>query len=207
MPLVDVHCHLTHDYYKEKFEEFLTRAKKNHIEIIICSGINPRSNREVIKLTKKYPMIKASLGLYPIDLLGLNENDIGFGRETEKFDIDKELKFIETNKDQVISIGEIGMDFHWADKEETFEKQREIFRKIIQFAIKINKPIVIHSRKAEKECIDLMEEEVQGKVDALLTMVCVRKTDPDAYDFVLKELTRMAILGTLPPGSRLRNST
>ena len=51
-----------------------------------------------------------------------------------------------------------------------------------------------------------LEEEVQGKVDALLTMVCVRKTDPDAYDFVLKELTRMAILGTLPPGSRLRNS-
>ena len=45
-----------------------------------------------------------------------------------------------------------------------------------------------------------LKEEVKGNVAALLTMVCVRKTDPDAYDFVLKELTRMAILGTMPPG-------
>ena len=49
-----------------------------------------------------------------------------------------------------------------------------------------------------------LEEEAQEKVARLLAMVCVRKTDPDTYDFVLKELTRMAILGTLPAGSRPR---
>ena len=51
-----------------------------------------------------------------------------------------------------------------------------------------------------------IEEEVQRKVNALLTRVCSRKADPDAYDFVLNELTRMAILGTLPANSRPRQA-
>ena len=50
----------------------------------------------------------------------------------------------------------------------------------------------------------MLEEEVQEKVDALLAMICARKTNPDTYDFVLKELTRMAILGTLPAGCKPR---
>ena len=48
-----------------------------------------------------------------------------------------------------------------------------------------------------------IQKEVQEKVGALLAMVCTDATDPDTYDFVLKELTRMAILGTLPASSRL----
>jgi len=47
-----------------------------------------------------------------------------------------------------------------------------------------------------------IQEEVQKKVNELLTMVCIRKTDPDTYEFVMKELTRMAMLGTLPANSR-----
>ena len=77
-------------------------------------------------------------------------------------DLKEQFEFIEKNKDKTVSIGEVGMDFHWADKEETLEKQAETFRKIIRFAIKINKPIVIHSRKAERECLDLMEEEIKN---------------------------------------------
>jgi len=55
------------------------------------------------------------------------------------------------------------MDFHWAEKEKTLAKQTENFRKIIRFAKKINKPLVIHSRKAELECIDLLEKELPNK--------------------------------------------
>ena len=77
--------------------------------------------------------------------------------------MDSEFKFIEEDKDKIAAIGEIGMDFHWADKEKTIAKQTENFRKIIQFAKKMKKPIVIHSRKAELECIDILEKELPNK--------------------------------------------
>jgi TatD DNase family protein len=162
MNLVDVHCHLTHEKFKNDLDKVLERAKKVGFKAIVVSGVNPPSNRQVLKLSEKYPLIKASLGIYPIDALGLAPDGIGFPRHTVAIDLKEEFQFIEENKDKIISIGEIGMDFHWADKEETLDKQSETFRKIIQFAIKINKPIVIHSRKAERECLDIMEQEIKN---------------------------------------------
>jgi len=55
------------------------------------------------------------------------------------------------------------MDFHWADKEKTYQQQADNFRRIIRFAISIKKPIVIHSRKAEKECLEILEQEIKNK--------------------------------------------
>ncbi len=166
MPLIDTHCHLTHKYYQENgVENFIKRAEAAGVQAILCSGITPISNRKTLELSKKYKIVKASLGLYPIDLLGIKmgDDDIGFGPPAQTINIDEELKFIEQNKGQVIAVGEIGMDFHWAEKEKTLSIQKENFRKIIRFAKKINKPIVIHSRKAELECIDVLEEELPNK--------------------------------------------
>ncbi|MDP3990557.1 MAG: TatD family hydrolase [archaeon] len=164
MNLVDIHCHLNHAAYKDDLDEVLERAKKAGMKALVVSGVNPVSNKEVLALAKKYPIIKASLGVYPIDALGLAEEEIGLPRQTVPINLDEEFTFIEENIDQVISIGEIGMDFHWATKEDTYEKQAENFRKIIQFAIKIKKPIVIHSRKAERECLEILEQEVHGEI-------------------------------------------
>ena len=55
------------------------------------------------------------------------------------------------------------MDFHWASREETYEQQAENFRRIIRFALKIQKPLVIHSRKAEEECIQILSEEIKNR--------------------------------------------
>lgn len=160
MNLIDIHCHLTHESFTD-LDQVLKRAKNVGFKAIVVSGVNPVSNKQVMVLTEKYPLIKASLGIYPIDALGKAESDVsGFPRQTIPIDLEEQFQYIERNKDKIVSIGEVGMDFHWADKEETLEKQTETFRKIIRFAIKINKPIVIHSRKAEKECIDVMEEEI-----------------------------------------------
>ena len=162
MPLVDVHCHINHALLKDSIPEVLDRAQKNGVKIIVLSGVNPSANKEVLALAQKYPMIKASLGIYPIDALGLTPDEVGLPHHKGPIDLDEQFSFIENNLNQVISIGEIGMDFHWASKEETLEQQQKNFRKIIRFAIKVQKPIVIHSRKAEKECIDVLEEEIKN---------------------------------------------
>lgn len=164
MNLIDVHCHLTHDYFKDKLDEVLKRAEKAGLKAIIISGVNPEANREVLVLVKKHPkLIKASLGIYPIDALGIQPDGAGMAHHKGPIDLEKEFKFIEKNKEAVHCIGEVGMDFHWASKEETYEKQAENFRKIIRFAIKIKKPLVIHSRKAEEECLQILEEEIKNK--------------------------------------------
>ena len=163
MNLIDVHCHLTHDYFKDKLDAVLKRAEKAGLKAIVVSGVNPKANREVLALAKKHPkLIKASLGIYPIDALGLAAAEIGLPRQTEKINLEEEFKFIEKNKEEILCIGEVGMDFHWASREETYEKQAENFRKIIRFAIKIKKPLVIHSRKAEEECLQILEEEIKN---------------------------------------------
>ena len=161
--LVDAHCHLTHHALKDKIDEIIKRAKEKGVVHAITSGVNVPTNREVLELQKKYPdFVKVSLGLYPIDLLGLPPDESGLSRQTEKFDLDEELKFIEKNKDKILAVGECGMDFHW-DKEH-HEEQRVNFQKIIDFVIKIKKPIVIHSRKAETECVEMLEKSKVKKV-------------------------------------------
>ena len=163
MKLVDVHCHLNHDLFKNDLDKVLQRAEKAGLKALLVSGVNPVANREVLELAKKHDLIKASLGIYPIDALGLAEEEIGLPRQTIPINLDEEFKFIEENKKDVLAIGEVGMDFHWADKEKTYKQQAENFRKIIKFAIKIKKPVVIHSRKAERECIDVLEEEIKNQ--------------------------------------------
>lgn len=162
MHLLDVHCHLNHADFAQDLPEVLKRAEKAGVKAILCSGVNPPSNRHVMELAKKYPLIKASLGIYPIDALGLAEAEIGLPRQTVPIDLKEEFAFIEKNKDKVAAIGEVGMDFYWAKKEETYEKQADNFRKIIRFTIKLKKPIIIHSRKAEEECLDILEEEIKN---------------------------------------------
>lgn len=163
MNLIDIHCHLTHDYFKDKLDAVLKRAEQAGLKVLVVSGVNPPANREVLALAKKHPrLIKASLGIYPIDALGIQPEGVGMKHHVGPIDLEKEFKFIEENKKDVHCIGEVGMDFHWADKDKTYEKQAENFRKIIRFAIKIKKPLVIHSRKAEEECLDILEEEIQN---------------------------------------------
>lgn len=161
MNFVDVHCHLNHKLFTEDLDEVITRAKQAGVKVIITSGINPPANREVLELAKKDPIIKVSLGIYPIDALGLSEGEMGLPRQTVSINLEEEFKFIEKQKNKIVAIGEVGLDFHW--DQEHHEEQKENFRKIIRFAKKIKKPIIIHSREAEKECLDILEEEIRNK--------------------------------------------
>ena len=142
--LVDVHCHLDHDYFKDKLDVVIRRAKKAEVKVIIAAGTNPASNRTVLELAEKYDIVKASLGAYPLEIL------------EGKFDLDEEIAFIEGQKDKIIALSEVGMDFKVVKDKN--EEQMQHFEKIIALAERIQKPLIVHSRSAEKECIDLLEK-------------------------------------------------
>ena len=121
--LVDTHCHLFHPWYEKDLEEVLERAKKAGVVYIINSGTNHSTNLKVLALAKKYPkLVKASLGIYPVDAV-IDKADPE--HDTEPIDIASELAFIKKNKDNIIAIGEVGLDYHLIQGKE--KKQQNIF--------------------------------------------------------------------------------
>ena len=153
--LIDVHSHLQFDKFKNDLDKVIERAKKAGVISILCSGVDQESNEKVLELSKKYEIIKASLGIYPLDAVGLGYYD-DVPRENRNFDVDQAIKFIEKNKKDCFAIGEVGLDYspegNYKEKE-----QKEVFWKTIKLAEKIKKPIIVHTRKAEKDCLEILE--------------------------------------------------
>ena len=141
--LVDVHCHLEHVLIKDKIDNIIKKCRENNV-IAITSGVNPGTNKQALEIGKRYPdVVKVSLGLYPIDALEAEINSGEFPRVLEKFNVDDELKFIESKKNEIIAIGEAGVDFHW--NQDKKQEQLKTFEKVIELAVKINKPLIVHS--------------------------------------------------------------
>ena len=152
---VDCHCHLDHVRYKDDLDKVIGNCKKNNVTVI-SSGVNKDSNRRVLEISEKNnDVVKAALGIYPFDAIGIQRDESYSGKVPEKFNADEELDFIKKNKSKIVGISEIGMDFSIDDCKK--DKQKEVFGKIIELSEKIRKPLVVHSRKAELDCVEMLE--------------------------------------------------
>lgn len=136
--LIDTHCHLSDEDY-ENLDEII----KNMDGIMIASGCNDKTNKEVIELVKKYDNVYGTLGLHPEEVDNINEES---------------FKYIEENIDnkKIVAIGEIGLDYYWVSDNK--EKQKEIFERQLKIASKYNKPIVVHSREAIQDTYDILKK-------------------------------------------------
>ncbi len=154
--LIDIHCHLDYPDFKD-IDAVIQRAKDAGLSAVITNGIDVRSNRAVLEMAGKYPIVKAALGIYPPWVLKKEYEQLGM--QWQEFDNDDEIEFIRKHKP--IAIGEIGMDFK-EDIER--EEQKKLFVKMIRLAKELDKPVIVHSRKAEKEVIEILEAEKAKKV-------------------------------------------
>lgn len=148
--LVDVHAHLEFDSFKEDLPDVIERAKKAGVKYIINSGTNQKRNEETLKLVEKYDIVKASLGIYPIEAANNSEEEII-----------KQIEFIKKNKNKIIAIGETGLDYYESDKKDS---QKNLFLSLISLAERMKLPIIIHSRKAESDVLDILESSSLKKV-------------------------------------------
>ncbi|MEM4282140.1 MAG: TatD family hydrolase [Candidatus Woesearchaeota archaeon] len=166
MQLVDVHCHLDSERLKPDLEGVLARAKASGIKVILSSGVNPPSNRAVLELAKKHELIRASFGIYPLDALGIQPEGIEtyLPRQIVPIDVDAELEWIFQHKDETAAIGEVGLDYKWVKDAELQARERENFKKIIAAVEKLKKPMIVHSRQAELDCIEMLESSTLKKI-------------------------------------------
>lgn len=149
---IDAHCHLEFSQLYSKIDTIIKNAESNGVKIILTNGVDKNANRIALELSEKYKLIKPALGFYPPDIESNN-----FSYE----DFKKEIDFIKKNKQKILAMGEIGMDYkHVKDK----ALQKDIFISMLRLAKQLNKPIIVHSRQAEEDTIKTLENEKMKKV-------------------------------------------
>jgi TatD DNase family protein len=144
--MIDVHCHLEQKDYENDRDEVINKCREK-LKAIITSCAHPNDLELTIEIVKKYKgFVFATLGIHP-EYIGENLNIKDFIEKVKK------------NKDNIVGIGEVGLDYHWVKEENLREKQRKLFRFFIKFAKELNLPLVIHSREAMQDTIKILEEE------------------------------------------------
>ena len=163
---VDVHAHLTHDKLCDDVEGIVDRAESAGLSAIICNGLDPKSNRSVLELAERFEIVKPSLGIYPIDAMAAKIQPEEWTYDfpaPDAFDVDAEIAFIDSKADELIAIGEIGLDAYWLQTHQA--EQERVFRGLIEVAQKHSLPVIIHSRKAELRCFEILQEMKVEKAD------------------------------------------
>lgn len=147
MEYLDLHSHVLRETFEENYDEILKETLSNKGSRIVNISLDLNSSIENIELAKKYPgNVKVAIGVHPTSDLSSIKSDIV---KLEKLYID--------NKDNVIAIGEIG--FNRYTDEDRIEEQTEAFQLQLDLAVKLELPIIIHSRNADKEVFDFLSKQ------------------------------------------------
>jgi len=112
---------------------------------VVNSGLGAAGIKKTMELMGKYNNIYASLGLTPTE----------FSEE----EIDKTIELIRDNKDRIVAIGEVGLDYYWIKEEEKRKQETLNFRRFIDLSRELSLPLVIHSRDAEKDLLSILKDE------------------------------------------------
>lgn len=143
MQFIDTHAHIYLPEFNADRKEVLERAAQNGVNRIIMPAIDAATHQHMLSVEAQWPWCTAMMGLHPCSV-GQNYID--------------ELAIVNTYLKQrhFAAIGEIGLDFYW---DTTFKQQQyEAFETQIQWALHFNLPIVIHSRNAMDECIEVVRK-------------------------------------------------
>ena len=142
---IDVHCHLTGGEYEEVggIGAVLARAKADGVGLVICSGFDLQSSIQAKDLSEQYEGVYFCAGFHPSELDKYNEGDL---------DRIAEL----CRHEKCVAVGEIGLDYHFEDNPAP-TTQRELFVKQLQLADELGLPVVLHSRDAAQETLELLQ--------------------------------------------------
>ncbi len=142
LPIIETHCHL--DYLKEvELSELLSKSLAHNIEKIMTISVSPKNLQTVIDIANSHENIFCTQGIHPHDANEWTDEV----ENTIRKNIDNE---------KVKAVGEIGLDFYYNKSEK--QKQIDAFKKQLQIAIDFDKPVVIHSRDADDEMMEVLKE-------------------------------------------------
>ena len=151
--IFESHAHYDDEAFDEDREELLLSLREYGIGSVINVGASLESCRITLQLMEQYSFIYGAMGVHPSETAELDENSLAWLRE-------------QCFRDKVVAVGEIGLDYHW--KEPEMPVQKKWFERQLELAREVRLPVIIHSREAAKDTLDIMQalhaEEMGGVV-------------------------------------------
>lgn len=140
---IDTHAHYDAEEFDADRDELLTQLFAESVDSIITMGCSLKSSAAALKLAEKYERMYAAVGIHPEDCENLPDDYIS------------QIKTLAANK-KVRAIGEIGLDYHY----DGFSREKQIacFKEQLKLAQELDFPVVIHSRDATKDTLDILAE-------------------------------------------------
>ncbi|HLR08595.1 MAG TPA: TatD family hydrolase [Bacillota bacterium] len=151
--LFDTHVHLNARQFSKDRDEVIQRAFDAGVQYMTVVGFDRETIPLAMEIAEQYDTIYAAIGWHPVDAIDMTADD---------------LKWIEELSDhpKVVAIGEMGLDYHWDKSPKAVQK--DIFRKQIQLAKRVNMPIIIHNREATEDIITILQEEQANDVGGIM---------------------------------------
>lgn len=144
MNFIDTHIHIDFPQFNQDREEVIKRAQKKEVYKMINIGCNLKSSQKSLELAEKYPQIWATVGVHPSDV---NEYDLKTAEKVYQL----------AQKDKVVAIGEIGLDYFYGKN--NIEQQKEALISQINIGKELEKPLIIHTRDAGDDLLQILKQE------------------------------------------------
>ncbi len=159
MKLIDTHAHLNFPDFEKDLNKVIDQAIQNGVEKIICVSSNLAESEKAIAIAKKYPQtVFAAIGIHPQQTDPEN-------KKTVQVQV-QELEKLAENK-EVVALGECGLDYSLAspaEKDRSHEEQFFLFKKQIEIAQKLKLPILIHSREAFSDVVQIIKQVISHQL-------------------------------------------
>ena len=147
--MIDVHCHLEQKEFFQDLDKVIAACKKSGVKAVVTSCANPKDLERALEIASKNAgFVFPSVGLHP-----------EYIKEIKEKEISDYLEKIKENKNKIVAIGEIGLDFYWVKESSWQAKQKRQFAELIRFSKEIKKPLVVHSRDSHPDTIKTLEDE------------------------------------------------
>ena len=144
MPIFDTHAHYDSRQFDSDREAVLSALPGAGVGLVLDPGCDLPSSRAAAALAERFPHVYAAAGIHPEDCAGCTDAD---------FDAVAEL----CRREKVVAIGEIGLDYYWAENPPR-EFQQRVFRRQLELALALDLPVIVHDREAHGDCLAIVKE-------------------------------------------------
>lgn len=153
MMIFDTHAHYDDEAFDEDREELLQGLHRDGVGRIVNVGASLSSCKKTMEIAGEYPFVYAAIGVHPGETGELDEESFSWIKQACRYE-------------KCVAVGEIGLDYHWPEPEASVQKYW--FERQMDLARELKKPMIIHSRDAAKDTVDLMMAKKAGEIGGVI---------------------------------------
>lgn len=151
--IFDTHAHYDDEAFDEDRDQLLSSFPTNGIQAVVNIGASIQTTKSTLELTRRYAFVYGAVGVHPNETGELNDHLLDWLKDMAR-------------QPKVVAVGEIGLDYYWDEPER--EIQKHWFVRQLRLAREVGIPVVIHSRDAAKDTLDIMKEQRAGDMGGVI---------------------------------------